>query len=206
MGVRRTRVQIRNIVDEFVGFESYIKHTSPCKSRRSKTSSPEKSREVLPSQTSPEDQDKIKKSRILDSGDLKIQLLEGVTFLYKFFIKSVISGSKCPRPKIPQICACLLVLSLCLLMISLCLHAQPVPTPQKEEGVLSLYKFFTKLVISGSQRPKIEKSGILNSWNPGSRAQPSKSNFRKLQFSFVNSLQNRSYLVGNGQKSKNLEL
>ena len=63
-------------------------------------------------------------------GDPELLFWEGVTFLYKFFTKSVISGSKCPKWKISQICSCLLVLSLCLLVLSLCLRAQPVLTPQ----------------------------------------------------------------------------
>ena len=74
--------------------------------------------------------DKIKKFRILDYGDLRIQFLEGVTFLYKLFIKFVISGLEFPTSGISQICSCLLVLGLCLLVLSLCLYAQPVLTLQ----------------------------------------------------------------------------
>ena len=40
---------------------------------------------------------KIKKSGISDLRDSKFQFGEGVTFLYKLFTKSVISGSKSPK-------------------------------------------------------------------------------------------------------------
>ena len=58
--------------------------------------------------------------------DPTIQFWEGVTFLYNFFTKSVISVSKYLKlERRSRICSCLLMLSLCLLVLSLCLHACP---------------------------------------------------------------------------------
>ena len=54
---------------------------------------------------------KIKKSGISDLRDSKFQFGEGVTFLYKLFTKSVISGSKCSKSKKIIICSCLLMLA-----------------------------------------------------------------------------------------------
>ena len=108
-----------------------------------------------------------KKMEIWNSGDPKILFLEGIIFLYKFFRKSVISGSKHPKSENSKICSCLLVLSLCLLMLA---RQWPCPSPyslpkiQILECVSSLRKFCTKSVISGSKYPKLKNLEI---WNSG---------------------------------------
>ena len=110
-----------------------------------------------------------KKLEIWNSGDPKILFLEGVIFLYKFFTKSVISGSKHPKSENSKICSCLLVLSLCLLMLA---RQWPCPSPcslpkiQILECVSSLHKFCTKSVISGSKCPKLKNLEIWNSGDP----------------------------------------
>ena len=96
-------------------------------------------------------------------------VLEGVIFLYKFFTKSVISGWIAQSWKIPEVdgaCSCLLVLSLCLLMLA---RELPCPSPcslpkiQVWEGVISLHKFFSKSVISGSKCPTLKSLEVWNS-------------------------------------------
>ena len=72
----------------------------------------------------------------------KIQFWEGAISLYKFFTKSVISGSKCPKAENLEFGdfgdSRILFL----------------------EGFIFLYKFFTKSVISDSKRPKSENCEI----------------------------------------------
>ena len=112
---------------------------------------------------------KSKNLEIWNSGDPKILFLEGVISLYKFFTKSVISGSKHPKSENSKICSCLLVLSLCLLMLA---RQWPCPSPcslpkiQILECVSSLHKFCTKSVISGSKCPKLKNLEIWNSGDP----------------------------------------
>ena len=77
------------------------------------------------------------------------------------------SGWKRPKSENCEICSCLLVLSLCLFVLSLCLlvlSSCSDPKIQFWEGVISLDKFFTKSVISGSKCPKSEK---LEFWDFG---------------------------------------
>ena len=66
----------------------------------------------------------------------KIQFWEDVISLYKFFTKSVMSGSRCPKSE------------------NLEFGDFGDPRILFWEGVIFLYKFFTKSVISG---PKIGK-------------------------------------------------
>ena len=70
----------------------------------------------------------------------KIRISEGVISLHKFFTKSVISGSKCPKSK------------------NLEIWNSGDPKLLFLEGVIFLYKFFTKSMISGSKRLKSENS------------------------------------------------
>ena len=112
---------------------------------------------------------KSKHLEFWDFGDPRILFLEGVIFLYKFFTKSVISGSKRPTSENSKICSCLLVLSLCLLMLAHewpCLSPCSLPKIHIWEGVISLHKFFTKSVISGSKCPKSENLEIWNFEDP----------------------------------------
>ena len=78
----------------------------------------------------------------------KIQFWEGVISLHKFFTKSVISGSKCPKSKKLEI------------------WNSGDPKILFLEGVIFLYKFFTKSVISGSKHPKSENLELLNFEDP----------------------------------------
>ena len=101
----------------------------------------------------------IEKFGNLDLGNPKILFLEGVIFLYKFFTKSVISGSKHPKSENSKICSCLLVLSLCLLMLA-------------------------------------------REWPCSSRSHSPKSRFWSVSVPFINSSQNRWYLTPNAQNRK----
>ena len=95
--------------------------------------------------------------------------MEGITFLHKFFTKSVISDSKRPKLENFKICSCLLVLSLCLLMLARewpCQSPCSLPKIQIWDGVISVHKFFTKSVISGSKCPKSKQLEIWNSGDP----------------------------------------
>ena len=109
---------------------------------------------------------KIEKYELLNFGDPKIQLWKGVLFLYKFFTKSVISGSKCPKSENPKHCSCLLLCPraqpacACLCWAVPAGHLCSVPQIQFLEGVIFLYKCFTKSVISGSKHPKSENFKI----------------------------------------------
>ena len=109
---------------------------------------------------------KVENLEIWNFEDPEILLSESVTSLHKFFTKSVISGSKRLKSENFKICSCLLVLRLCLLMLA---REWPCPSPwslpkiQILEGVISLYKFFTKSMIFGSECPKSENLEIWNS-------------------------------------------
>ena len=95
---------------------------------------------------------KSKHLEFWDFGDPRILFLEGVIFLYKFFTKSVISGSKRPKSENWEICSCLLVLARAQ---SVLVRAQPVLA--RAEPVLG----------------------------------PPKSSLGKASFPFINSSQNR---------------
>ena len=84
------------------------------------------------------------------------------------------------------------------------------------EGVIFLYKFFTKSVISGPNRPKSEHSKLCScsacacscsacACSCWARAQITKSSFWSVSFSFTSSSQNWWHLARNAQNQKTLD-